>query len=235
MDGTEDTYVDYVDGQAVADTNTYNELNYDLNEYLRGGRFEPGFEQASALLHNALSRLPELPENVPLLRVADVDASYGNRFKVGDYMTNGRLFMSASSKNDYAVKSVEQGYAAEGQTGGMAIYEIHAKTARPMLPGITTLAGHEAESVALPNTVYRLEAIINSTRDTQSAKALPITAMRLIEVPVTESMIVKNIHTGEAVAIGPEEQRRPPPLPAAGDASPGSSPEYYYWSGSDSD
>lgn len=231
VDGTEERYVDYVDGQAVTDTNVYVEENYALNSYLRGGAFDPRYEQASDVLHNALSKLPEIPEKVPLLRVADVDANYGDRFKVGDYVTNGRLFMSASSKNDYAVTSFQQGYAAEGRTGGMAIYEINAKTARPMLEGITTHAGHEAESVALPNTVYRVEALVNFTRDTQSSTGLPVTAMRLEEVTVSAPMIVKNIHTGEPVTIGPEEQQ-PPPLPTGSDASGGSSPAYD-WSGSD--
>lgn len=224
VDGTEHSYVDYVDGQAKEDTNQYTEQNYDLNAYLRGGAFDPQLEQSSDVLHNALAKLPELPEPTHMLRVSDVDAHYAEKFKPGEYVTNGRLFMSGSAKNDYAVKSVEQGYAAEGRTGGMAIYDIEAKTARPMLAGITTLAPHEAELVALPNSVYRVEAAFGYTMDTESSQALPMTAMQLKEVTVTEPTRARNIHTGEPVTIGPEEQQPPPLFSEFYDSDVSSSP-----------
>jgi len=231
VEGSSEVYVDNVDGQQVADTNAYTGMNYALNSYLRGKGFDPNIEIASDRLHNALSKLPKPPGQMQLLRVSDVEPGYADKFQVGDYVTNGRPFMSASSDNAYAVTSFQQGYAAEGQTGGMAIYEIQSKSATPMLQGKTTLAEHESEWIFTPNTIFQVEGKNTFVRSTESDPSLTVTALRLNEVTVTQPLTAKNIHTGEPVRIGPEEQL-PPPLTSDDSRSEGG---YYSTSSSDSD
>jgi len=232
VEGTSEIYVDHVNGQAVPDTHTYYGNNFALNEYLRGGTYSEDMEQANTLLHNALSKLPAPPGEVPLLRVSDVYPGYAEDFHQGDLVTNQRLFMSASSTNQYATESFQQGYASSGQTGAMAIYEIKSVTARPTLEGISTMAGHEAEWLFQPNTVFSVEKIAKFNIDSDSQKNLPVVAMTLKEVPVMETVDAKNIHSGVRVRIGQAEQR-PPPLP--GTESEGEEFEYDYFSSSDSD
>lgn len=220
VEGQQGSYIDYVDGAAVADTRTYEGMNYDLNVYLRGQHgYSAEMERNSDLLHIGLSKLPSPPETVTLLRASDVGPDYGDLFKVGDYVTNGRPFMSASSNNAYAAESVGQGYAAEGRTGGLAIYEIESESAVPLLEGVTTLAGHEAEWLFTANRVFEVKQVAKAWGSTQSSELFPLTAMRLKEVTLTEPIHAKNIHTGLPKTIEPEDQL-PPPFPDV--SSPGS-------------
>ena len=209
-------YVDNIRGKPVLDTNEYAGTNYDLNSYLRGDmgrRTNPYYEAASSRLHNALSKLPQVPmDNAPLLRVADVGRDYASKFTVGDHVTNGRPFMSASSNNRYAAESLQQGYAAEGRTGGMAIYELNSKSAVPTLPGITTQAAHEAEWLFQPNSVFKVTEMGGTRAATQADPNLSVTGMRMDEVNVTQPISAKGLHTGRPTTIRPEDQR-PPPLP----------------------
>jgi|GEM_PF-1081734 len=217
VDGAQEQYVDEIGGVRITDQHAYQGTNYDLNAYLHRsgtGTPDPTYETAASRLYNALSKLPMVPlDDVPLLRVADVDADYASRFQVGDLVTNGRAFMSAASNNDYASESLIQGYAAEGRTGGMAIYEFNAATAVPTLPGITTLAEHETEWLFSPYRVFQVDEMASTRINSQSASNLPLTAMRLTEVSLAQPTMAKSLHGGEPVWVTPED-RVPPPLPS---------------------
>ncbi|HVJ39503.1 MAG TPA: hypothetical protein VM687_17085 [Stenotrophomonas sp.] len=220
VEGSDETYRDPVDGHFLSDTNEYEGINYELNNYLRNPEpYDPEMEARSDELHNALAKLARPGEPVKLLRVADVGPGYADKFAVGDLVTNGRPFMSASSEKGYAEQTFKQGYAAEGRTGGLAIYEIQAKSATPMLEGITTLAGHEGEWIFTPNTVFEVTEKFTFTKKTESNPSLEVTAIRLKEVTPSKTEEVKNIHTSATLRIGPEEQKPPP--------SPGSSGSEY--------
>lgn len=242
VEGVEGRYVDEIGGRQVNDDSEYQGINYELNAYLRNSAASPDplLEGTAARLHNALSKLPNVPmDRLPLLRVSDVPADYASHIAQGDLVTNGRSFMSASSDRGYAAESLEQGYAAEGRTGAMAIYEFQANSAVPTLPGITTLAGHEAEWLFMPNRVFKVEEVATTRINTQSAADLPLIGVRLTETSVLEPTVAANLHTAEPTWISAAD-RRPPPLPnehvpltrAGGDSG---SSDYYYYSTSGSD
>lgn len=221
VDDSEQPYIDVVDGKSAPYTRSYYGANYDLNEYLRsGGFYDRQWEDLSKSLHSGLEKLPVPSGNTSLLRVADVPPHYGQNINIGDRVTNGRLFMSSSSHNEYARTTFEQGYAADGQNTELAIYELEARSAVPTLPGISTQAAHEAEWVSKPNTVFEVKGKMQFLLSTQSGTR-QVTAMRLKELDLTDTVSAKNIHTEQEVRIGPAEQRPPSSI---GESS---EPEWY--------
>jgi hypothetical protein len=189
------------DGYSSDDSEiSYQGLNYELNQALFTHKHYPGMEQEARNLSSGLSGLPS-PNVQPmrLLRVADVDAGYLQKFKVGDLVTNSPAFMSASSDNLYAKATIHEQTAVAGGADqqGIAIYDIQSNSARPFINKITTLNSGEAEWLFKPNSVFRIEEIAEGTVPGEK----PRYGIRLVEVPVHDNVIARNIYTGEQLMV----------------------------------
>lgn len=202
-DGGDDGYPD--GGPDGADE---GDIGYDLNRALRGElRLDEAMRAAYANLYSALAVLPSPPMfPVRLLRVADVPAGYANRFNPGDIVTNAPAFMSASSSNFYAQSSVTEGAAAHGAVADtaesvLAFFLIKSRSAKPMMPDVTTRVIDEREWLFLPDSVFKIESITYARTAQLEEKARVIIVLdELAREQVVgrdaRFAMVKNLHSG---------------------------------------
>jgi hypothetical protein len=115
--------------------------------------------------------------------------------------------MSVSSRKNYTENALEEGHASRHDSEALAVYEFRSKTAVPTVPGVSTLAAGEAEWVFSPNTVFQVRDVVNFTINNEARTGQPLTVIRLNEVEASESMRVKNIHTGMESKTSREEPR----------------------------
>jgi hypothetical protein len=145
-------------------------INFELNDALARGdldwRNEPLLADTYFGLQTALPRLPATPQPATLLRVADVPASYRHRLAVGDIVTNAPLFMSASSRSEYAEMSIAEQGAANGDIADehrsmLAFYSIKSLSAKPLVRDISapSTVDHEAEYLFGIDSRFRVDAI----------------------------------------------------------------------------
>jgi hypothetical protein len=156
----------YADGNPEG--SSYDGLNYDLNEALRGERrMDQPMRGAYMNLQQALEGLPPVMGRHDFIRVADVPADYARKIQVNEIVTNAPSFMSVSTENGYALEALGQGAAIPGsrvaeQPGAMlALYLIQSQggAVRPLLPGVTTQAAYEGEWLFPPDTRFRVDSI----------------------------------------------------------------------------
>lgn len=193
------------DGDGYSTDTRYQGINFELNEQLYTRVHEAETGENARLLTEGLTNLPRPEGQSRLLRFTDVAPDYATRFRPGDYVTNSPAFMSASAKNEYANANLRDQLAAHGPDHPAALYDIQARSATPFITGITTLADEESEWLFRPNAIFRVEEIATATPN--DADGTPRIGMRLVEVPFTQPVYAKNIHTGDQELVYPAGMR----------------------------
>ncbi|WP_168793217.1 hypothetical protein [Paraburkholderia aromaticivorans] len=189
------------DSDGYSTDTSYQGINYELNQQLYSRVHEAETGENARLLAEGLNTLPKPEGQSRLLRIADVAPDYATRFKPGDYVTNSPAFMSASTGSEYANSALRDQMAGHGPDHPVALYEIQAQSATPFITGVTTLADGESEWLFRPNTIFRVEEIATATPN--DAGGTPRIGMRLVQVPFTQPVYAKNLHTGDQELVYP--------------------------------
>ncbi|MFM0673723.1 hypothetical protein [Paraburkholderia sediminicola] len=180
---------------------SYKGFNYDFNKKLFGGAPDAEATAHARTLQTGLDGLPIPGGANRLLRIAHVDRDYASKFSPGEYVTNSPAFMSASSKNEYAQYVLGDKDEGTGPDHPFALYDIQAQSATPFVSSVNTMATEEGEWVFRPGAVFRVEEVAVAKPNDPTEN--PRIGMRLVEVPVTQPIYAKNIHTGQLQIVYP--------------------------------
>jgi hypothetical protein len=199
------THIDN-DSETYSDASgSYRGVNFELNDELYKRHYSEFTSQDAALLNSGLKRLPRPPGESRLLRIAEVPPNYQTHFAPGDLVTNSPAFMSASSDNEFSLSRLDEdrNARAAGKPGApaFAVFDIRSRSATPVIGGVTTLADPEREWIFRPNTVFRVEEVV--TASPTGSDVPPRIGIRMVEVPVTQPVYAKNIHTGQLELVYP--------------------------------